>query len=79
MTRDEVLNKVTEVFKEFFDNKDLTITLETTAEDIEDWDSVAHIQLVFELEAAFDIQFEAETIGEMKSIESIVQNTEIMM
>lgn len=76
MTRDEILNKVTEVFREFFDNNDLIITLETTNEDLEDWDSVAHIQLIFELEAAFDIQFEAEAIGEMNSIESIIQNIE---
>ncbi|QHI72075.1 acyl carrier protein [Aminipila terrae] len=74
MDRNEILQKVAVIFRGFFDNETLPITLQTCNEDIEDWDSVAHIQLIFEVESEFGIQFEAEKIAEMTSIEKIVEN-----
>ena len=46
MTREEVFKNLTEVFREIFDDDTLVIGEKTNAEDIEDWDSLEHINLV---------------------------------
>ena len=64
MSREEVLKKVNEVFREVFDDKDLIVTNDTTANDIEDWDSLMHITLVSSIEEELGIKFEmAEVVG----------------
>jgi acyl carrier protein len=72
LNRETILNKLIIVFREFFQNESLIITENTTNKDIEDWDSVSHIQLIFEIEEAFDVQFEAEDIAGLDSVEAIV-------
>jgi acyl carrier protein len=68
MDRDAIFEKLKAVFIEFFQDEDLVITEETSPKDIEDWDSVSHIQLVFEIEEVFGIQFEAEDIVGLDSV-----------
>ena len=46
MTRDEVFNKLNEIFREVFDDDEIEVSEETTSDDIEDWDSLEHINLV---------------------------------
>ena len=57
MKRNEILKKTTEVFRDVFDDDNIVITEETTAADIEDWDSLTHITLVSEIEDTFDYKF----------------------
>ena len=71
MNEDIIILKLQDVFREFFGNSGIDITKETKKEDIDEWDSVLHIQLIFEIESAFDVMFEAEDIPEMISIERI--------
>lgn len=72
MTRAEVFEKLNEVFQEVFDNEEITVAEETTSADIEDWDSLEHINLVVAVEKAFGIKFTmAETTG-MKNVGEMV-------
>jgi acyl carrier protein len=73
MTKEQITNTVIDSIKDFFGSPDISVTEETLASDIEDWDSVAHIQLIFEIESAFDIQFPADVIAEMNSVRRIVE------
>ena len=57
MTREEVFAKLNEVFRDVFDDEDIVVTDETTAADIEDWDSLEHINLLVAIERSFDIKF----------------------
>ena len=50
MTREEVFEKITEIFREEFDDDTLVIVDETNSGDIEDWDSIEHINLVIAME-----------------------------
>jgi acyl carrier protein len=69
MTIHEQLEKV---FRDVFNDDELTLTDEMTMQDIPGWDSVAHINLLFSIEQAFRVQFTAnelagfENIGEIK-------------
>jgi len=78
MTRQEIFEKVNEVFSDIFD-EDITVTAETTSADIEEWDSLTHITLISEVEDAFGMKFAMkdvlgmQNVGEMAEI--IEKNT----
>ena len=68
MTAVEVIEKLEQVFRDIFDEEELTINNETTAEDIEDWDSLAHINLVVAIEKEFDVKF---ALGELQALRNV--------
>ncbi|MDR0596837.1 MAG: acyl carrier protein, partial [Clostridiales Family XIII bacterium] len=68
MDREEILSKLQSVFREFFDDDTIAVNMETVRDDIKGWDSVSHIQLVFEIEEAFDAVFPADEIPNMVSV-----------
>ena len=59
MERKEIFVKLTEIYREVMANDDIVLEEGTTAEDIEEWDSLAHYQLVEKIEADFGIKFSA--------------------
>ncbi len=68
MTRNEILEKVTAIFRDVFDDDTIVIGEGTTAADIEDWDSLTHITLVSEIEDAFDFKFSMKDVLGMKNV-----------
>lgn len=78
MTRQEIFEKLNEVFSDVFD-EEITVTPQTTSADIEDWDSLTHITLISEVEDAFGMKFAMkdvlgmQNVGEMADI--IEKNT----
>lgn len=78
MNRNEIFEKIKNIFEDFFDNE-VIVSIDTTMDNLEEWESVAHIQLIFEIENAFNVQFEAEEIIELDSIEKIICSVEKMV
>lgn len=68
MSREEVFQKLNEVFRDVFDYKDITVTDTTTADDIEDWDSLEHINLLAAVEQEFGIKFNMGQVVSMKNV-----------
>ncbi len=68
METQEVKQILQEVFQEIFDDDTLVIGEETTAEDIEDWDSFAQIGLVMEIEKRFQIKFQLGEVSALKNV-----------
>jgi len=68
MTRNEILEEVTAVFRDVFDDDSIIITDETTAGDIEDWDSLTHITLISEIESTFNYKFGMKDVISMKNV-----------
>ncbi|KFF22127.1 acyl carrier protein [Chryseobacterium sp. JM1] len=62
MNKNEILSKLSEIFREELDNEEITLTAETTANDVEEWDSLSHIQLIVAVERAFGIRFTSSEI-----------------
>ncbi|WP_022768131.1 MULTISPECIES: acyl carrier protein [unclassified Butyrivibrio] len=76
MTREEVFEKMNEVFRDVFDDEDITVTDETTADDIEDWDSLEHINLVNAMEEEFGVKF---TMGEIVALKNVGEMADLIM
>ncbi|MBQ6735239.1 MAG: acyl carrier protein [Lachnospiraceae bacterium] len=68
MTREEILEKATAIFRDVFDDESIVLTEETTAADIEDWDSLMHITLINEIEEAFGYKFGMKEVLGMKNV-----------
>lgn len=62
MERNELLEKLTVIFRDVMDNNELVLEETTRAEDIEEWDSLTHIQLIEKIEGVFGIKFSAREI-----------------
>lgn len=68
MSRKEIFEKITLIFREEFDDDSLVIVDETNAEDIEDWDSLAHVELVMEMEKTFGLKFNIKEVGKLANV-----------
>lgn len=62
MNKEEILSKLTTIFHDELDNDTIILSEETSAEDIEEWDSLSHIQLIVAIEKAFKIRFTSSEI-----------------
>lgn len=71
MNRTEIYEKLTEVFEDVFDEK-IALTDETTAADVEDWDSLSHITLLSAVEDEFDIKFDMKAVQGLKNVGAMV-------
>ena len=72
MTRNEIYEKLNAVFSDVFD-EDIRVTGETTAADIEDWDSLTHITRISEVEDAFDIKLSMKDVLGMQNVGEMVE------
>ena len=68
MQLQEVISQVNDIFKRELDNDDIEVKYETTANDIEEWDSLTHIQLVVAIEKHFKIRFTSSEIQGFKNV-----------
>jgi len=72
MTREEIFGKLNEVFRDVFEDDGITVNDQTTADDIEDWDSLEHINLINAVEQEFGIKFNMGQIVSMKNVGEMV-------
>ena len=68
MTREELFREITDIFRDVFDDDTLVIVDETSSEDIEDWDSLEHINLVVAMEKRFNMKFNIKEVGKLKNV-----------
>ena len=68
MSREEVFERLNVVFRDVFDDEDITVNDQTTANDIEDWDSLEHINLMAAVESEFGIKFSMGQVVTMKNV-----------
>lgn len=68
MTKNEIMVQVQEIFCDVLDNEDIVLTDTTTSDDIEEWDSLSHIQLVVGIEKSFKLKFTAADISSWRNV-----------
>lgn len=64
--------RLNRVFKDVFDDDSIHITPRTTADDIEDWDSLEHITLISAVERTFKMKFKMSEVSSMKNVGEMV-------
>lgn len=72
MTREEVYETLNGVFQDVFDDESIEVHDETTSEDIEDWDSLEHINLIAAVEQEFGVKFNMGQVVSMKNVGEMV-------
>ena len=72
----ETYDRLNAIFKDIFDTENINLTPETTAQDIEGWDSLANINIIFSIEEEFGIKFDMGKVSELKSVGEMVQYIE---
>ena len=68
-----MLDKIKEAFFEVFGVDKNAITLETTMENLKEWDSMRHMELVMSLENKFNISFEINEVIELSTVQKIIE------
>ncbi|AOH47359.1 acyl carrier protein [Selenomonas sp. oral taxon 920] len=72
MTREEVYERLQNVFRDVFDDESIVLHDETTANDIEDWDSFEHINLVVSVQDEFSFKIPMGKVVTMKNVGEMV-------
>ena len=72
MQTEEIIGTLKSVFQKVLEEKDITITRELAAQDIEKWDSLRHIQLISEVERVFGIKFKLREIMNMNNVGDLI-------
>ena len=77
MNREEIFSKLNEIFTDVLDLEDeVELTDETNANDIEEWDSLSHIQLIVAIEKSFGIKFTSLEIMKWRNVGEMVNSME---
>ena len=79
MTPDDILEKLTDVFRDIFDDDTLTLTRETMAQNIEEWDSLNQIKLILGCEKEFEIRLKPRPINALQNIGEMVDHLSEML
>lgn len=72
----ETMDTLTEVFRQVFDDPTIVLTPEATADDVEGWDSLSHVNLIMAVENRFDIRFKPKEIASFKNVGDLARCVE---
>ena len=72
MSREDIYERLNEVFRDVFGDDDISVNDGTTAADIDGWDSLRHITLLAAIEDEFDIEFSMGQTVSMKNVGEMV-------
>lgn len=72
MASEDILEQLREIMIDVFDLDDLQLTPQTTAEDVEEWDSLSHVRLVVAIERKFGFKLKNAEIEALKSVGDLV-------
>ncbi len=74
MEKSQILDEVQAIFRDVLDNEDIVLASETTADDIEEWDSLTHIQLIVAIEKHFKIRFTSREILSWQNVGQLIDS-----
>lgn len=72
MTREGIFARLTDIFRNVFDDDEIVLTDSTTADDIEDWDSLEQINLLVAIEKRFNIKFQLADVSHLENVGAMV-------
>lgn len=75
MSFEDIMLKISTIINETFDTQ-YTITPDTTAEDMDEWDSISHIELITEIEKGFSVRFALGELQDLKNVGDMAKLTQ---
>lgn len=69
----DIQERLTKVFRAVFDNESITLTPDLTADDIDEWDSLSHINLMLAIELEFGIEFLQSEIQDFRNVGELIE------
>lgn len=73
MGGEKIRAKLKDVFRDIFDDEQLSVDDTTTASDVEGWDSLAHVNLIVAVEKAFEVSFTTKEINGLGNVGDFVR------
>jgi acyl carrier protein len=74
---DPIINGMTKVFREVFDDDELVLRPELTADDVDGWDSLSHIRMILAVQKAFGVKFVAVEMSRLKNVGDLIALTKL--
>ena len=76
MDLNQIINEVNEIFKDVLDDNNIKLNPGTTANDVEEWNSLSHIELVVAIESRFKVRFTTAEIQNWKNVGQMCESIE---
>jgi acyl carrier protein len=71
-----IIEPLNEIFCEVFDDDDIELTPEMTADDVDGWDSLSHVNLIVTIETRFKIRFTQKELLTFKNVGGLMESIE---
>lgn len=76
MNRNEIIEKLTTVFQEVFNDNNIVLRDDMTAKDVENWDSLTHMLMITKVEETFGIKFKLKELNKLKMVGDLISVVE---
>lgn len=76
MNRNEIIEKLTAVFHEVFNDNNIVLRDDMTANDVENWDSLTHMLMITRVEEVFNIKFKLKELNKLKMVGDLINTIE---
>jgi acyl carrier protein len=73
MTEEAILEQLTEIFHNVFDDDSIVLTPETTADEVAEWDSMNHVSLIVAAENHFGVKFQTAEVEDLKNVGDFIK------
>ena len=70
---DNIYARLEQIFESVFDEDDLKVTPELTANDVDGWDSLSHIRLIIAIEKEFGVKFRTLEVNNFRNVGELVE------
>lgn len=72
----KVISQIEQIFQQVFNNPEIAISRDTTAQDIDGWDSLNHIRLIISIEMELGITFDSNEVAELTNVGDLIDYIE---
>lgn len=76
MSKEEIITNLTSIFCEVFNEKDLVLRDDMTANDVENWDSLTHMLMISKVEEQFGVKFKLKELNKLKQVGDLISTIE---
>lgn len=76
MERTAIIEKLTAVFHEVFNDNNIVLRDDMTAKDVENWDSLTHMLMITKVEEVFGIKFKLKELNKLKMVGDLINTIE---